>query len=101
MALGLPVIAYDTAVHREYLGDAGRFVPPHDVSGLVAAIDDLAEDGAAQQRLGGLLRERVSELFTWKSAARRIDGVYDSLQGGAGSAADRIKRTIELWTFIK
>jgi glycosyltransferase involved in cell wall biosynthesis len=31
MALGQPIVAYDTPVHREYLGEAGVYAPAGDV----------------------------------------------------------------------
>ena len=38
MAAGLPVVAFDTPVHREYLGDLGIYAPAGDAAGLAAAI---------------------------------------------------------------
>lgn len=82
MALGLPVVAYDTPVHREYLGEAGVYVPPKEMASLVAAIEGLAADPRERRRRGYLLRERVTELFTWQTAARQIDRVYAELLSG-------------------
>ncbi|MEM9776495.1 MAG: glycosyltransferase, partial [Chloroflexota bacterium] len=51
MALGLPTVAFDTFVHREYLGDAGVYVEPHDVQGLASAIADLAHQPQKRESL--------------------------------------------------
>ena len=79
MALGLPVVAYDTAVHREYLGDHGHFVPPHDATALAWALADLLHDPPRAALLGRALRQRVSEQFSWAQAARHIDTLYGQL----------------------
>ncbi len=39
MAMGQPVVAYDTAVHREYLADLGFYAPVGDVAAFAQAID--------------------------------------------------------------
>ncbi|MEI2692193.1 MAG: glycosyltransferase [Anaerolineae bacterium] len=38
MAAGLPVVAFDTPVHREYLGEWGSYAPAGDAAGLADAI---------------------------------------------------------------
>lgn len=79
MALGLPVVAYDTAVHREYLGHHGQFVPPHDSTALAWAIADLLQDPTRAHTLGQALRQRVRDQFSWTQAARQIDTLYAHL----------------------
>ena len=79
MALGLPVVAFDTPVHREYLGDHGSWVEPHDIEGMVQVITDLAHDPVKGKAQGALLRQRVTEIFTWPAAAKKIDFVYQKL----------------------
>lgn len=79
MALGLPVVAFDTPVHREYLGEHGTWVEPHDVVGLADALADLAHRPEQRKKLGALLRQRVSKLFTWPVAAKKISSVYKQL----------------------
>lgn len=76
MALGQPVVAYDTPVHREYLGDAGVYVPAGDVAGLAEAIRMLLGDAQRRQRLGAALRERARAEYSWDVAGRRIDAIY-------------------------
>ena len=79
MALGLPVVAFDTPVHREYLGEHGTWVEPHSVEGLADAIADLAHHPQKRKKLGELLRQRVTKLFTWPAAAKKIESVYKLL----------------------
>lgn len=87
MALGLPIVAYDTPVHREYLGDCGVYVPTHEVVGLAEAIWELCQNAPRRAELGQQLRQRVETLFTWTQAAERIDAVYDACISGAWDTA--------------
>ncbi|MDJ0753134.1 MAG: glycosyltransferase family 4 protein [Ardenticatenaceae bacterium] len=72
MALGLPTVAYDTPVHRQYLGEAGVYVPVGDIAGLAAAIQNLAQDEARRHDLGQKLRQRAKGNFTWEAAVNII-----------------------------
>ncbi len=80
MALGLPVVAFDTPVHREYLGDYGVWVEPHDVDGLTNAVVALAHDPGRRETLSKQLRQRIQDHFTWPVAAKHIEETYFSLR---------------------
>jgi glycosyltransferase involved in cell wall biosynthesis len=79
MALGQAVVAYDSPVHREYMGEGGVYVPKGSVTALAAAIADLLHDDERRQRLGRQLRERAARHYSWEQAAERIDEVYARL----------------------
>lgn len=81
MALGLPVVAFDTHVHREYLGELGVWVEPRDVKGLAQAVFDLAQDPAERERLGMQVRQRIEQKFTWSTAVKQIVTIYRKLMG--------------------
>ena len=76
MAMALPIVAYDTAVNREYLGDLGVYAPPSDVDAFTAAIHELVHNPSLRMELGLRLRERVREQFSWSAAAERILNIY-------------------------
>lgn len=76
MALALPTVAYDTPVHREYLGDAGVYVPVGDVVGLAVAIYELVINPDRRTALGSQLRRRAAERYTWKVATDVILAQY-------------------------
>jgi glycosyltransferase involved in cell wall biosynthesis len=79
MAAALPVVAFDTPVHREYLGYLGAYARPGDADDLASVVAALlANPGAASQR-GRALREAVSTTYTWKNAASKIAGIYKKL----------------------
>ena len=79
MATGLPVVAFDTPVHREYLQDLGLYAPVGDTARLAAALEDALADPKHGAQLGLALRKRAIERFTWKQAAAQIETVYGGL----------------------
>lgn len=79
MAMGQPVVAYDTPVQREYLGELGVFVPAGDVERFSKAISSLLHDPERGNRLGQSLRGRAAELFSWQQAAEQIASLYWNL----------------------
>lgn len=79
MALAQPVVAYDTPVHREYLGEWGVYVPAGDVNGLANAILNLCQNPSARTQLGQGLRQRVLAHYSWQVAAQKIEQLYERL----------------------
>ncbi|MEA2703923.1 MAG: hypothetical protein QOD63_1868 [Actinomycetota bacterium] len=80
MSAGLPVVATDIPVFREYLTD-GRdalLVPPADVDRLAEAMAALMADEALRRRLAAGGRE-VAARFTWEATARRHLEIYDEM----------------------
>jgi glycosyltransferase involved in cell wall biosynthesis len=78
MAMGLPVVAFDTPVSREYLGEEGLYATPPDPHSLAAALERALGDGANGQR-GEVLRQRALELYPWDRAAETILQAYRSV----------------------
>jgi len=76
MAAGLPVAAFDTPVHREYLGELAAYAQPGDVEALAGALARLLADPAGAAAQGRALRERVVQGYTWAQAAASIEDVY-------------------------
>jgi glycosyltransferase involved in cell wall biosynthesis len=79
MAMAMPVVAYDSPVHREYLGDLAAFAPSGDVAGLAGAIADLVADPERGRRMGEGLRRRAIQRYSWANAAGRIVALYQCL----------------------
>jgi len=84
MAVGLPTVAFETPVAREYLGLDGFFAVKGDVNSLTAkllqALDGV-ENGQAE-RLGQRLRQRAIQHFSWDEAGHQIEAAYARLTGG-------------------
>jgi glycosyltransferase involved in cell wall biosynthesis len=76
MAMGLPVVAFDTPVNREYLGEQGVYVPLGDTLALAEALEALLDDLRKGMTLGQQLRERVMHHYLWPGAGEKILQVY-------------------------
>ena len=88
MAMGLPTVAFDTAVNREYLGDDGVYAPLGDAEGLAAALGGLLDDPARRAAIGARLRDRAMASFDGLRAAEVLSAVYEQvLRPGPASAS--------------
>ncbi|MFZ1628946.1 MAG: glycosyltransferase family 4 protein [Anaerolineae bacterium] len=76
MASALPVVAFDTPVHREYLGDLGFYAAPADSHALAAALTAALHDPLAARARGAALRARAVQHYTWPHAAAAIEEIY-------------------------
>jgi len=79
MAAALPVAAFDTPVHREYLGDHGVYAAAGDAAALANALAGLLADPEEAAERGRALRERVMTAYTWPRAASLIENVYENV----------------------
>ena len=79
MALALPTVAFDTPVSREYLDDWGVYAEPGNPAALAETLGSILADEERAATLGGGLRQRAIERYSWEQAGRQIMGIYDSL----------------------
>lgn len=79
MALGQPIVAYDSAVHREYLADLGVYAPSGDVTAFAAGIATLLHQPEQRRDLGKKLRQRAVQTYSWQKAGQRIVSLYQKL----------------------
>ena len=79
MAMAQPVVAYDTAVHREYLADLGVYAPAGDIAAFTEALDTLSQYPEHRRCLGQQLRERAKEVYSWQRACAQIIDLYKDL----------------------
>ncbi len=79
MAMGMPVVAFDTPVHREYLGDLGVYARTKDVPSLAKSIQSLIEDQDWAKSIGVKLRNRAKEKYSWTRAGGEISDLYYEL----------------------
>jgi glycosyltransferase involved in cell wall biosynthesis len=78
MAMGLPTVAFDTPVSREYLGDLGIYAKPGSALSLAEALlSALSEQVNGQRKLK--LRRVALQAYSWDHAARTILRAYDSV----------------------
>lgn len=78
MAVGLPTVAFDTSVSREYLGEEGIYAMPGDASSLAEALEFALSDEANGRR-SKTLRARALEAYAWDQAAETILQAYRSV----------------------
>ncbi|MDQ1301788.1 MAG: hypothetical protein QG637_1710 [Chloroflexota bacterium] len=88
MAVGLPTVAFDTPVARQYLGAEGFFATKGDVASLAAQLlAALFATDAAAQTCGSRLRQRAITTFSWQAAGEQIATIYRELLGEASRLA--------------
>jgi glycosyltransferase involved in cell wall biosynthesis len=77
MAMALPTVAFDTPVHREYLGELGIYAERGQAGALAEALAWVLDHETRGREVGIQLRERAQALFSWDQAGRCIENVYD------------------------
>lgn len=80
LAVGLPLIASDIPVFREYLvdGETAILVPPNDPHSLAAAMRELIENQSMRDRLAAAGPATVQR-YTWAQAATAHRRIYERL----------------------
>jgi glycosyltransferase involved in cell wall biosynthesis len=76
MAMGLPVVAFETPVSREILGEIGVYARLGSAEDLAEKLELALEDRALAARLGAAGRARALADFSWDRAARQIEAIY-------------------------
>jgi glycosyltransferase involved in cell wall biosynthesis len=80
MAAGKPIVAFDTPVNREILGDEGMLVGEQSASALAEALIRALD---APDGMGDRLRQRAEEFFSWNRSVDALLGAYrDALSRG-------------------
>lgn len=82
MAAGLPVVATDIPVFREYLdGETALLVPPGDSERLAGAMTCVATDPRLRERLARA-GPKIAAQFTWEACATQHIAIYRGLGKG-------------------
>lgn len=79
MASGLPIVAYNSGVMAEIMGDAGILVKEGDIKGLTQSIKRLIKDQDLRYKLGRISRERAERYFDSQKTAKEIEKIYREL----------------------
>jgi glycosyltransferase involved in cell wall biosynthesis len=79
-ACGVPTVASDLPVLREFLGDGFLAVPPGDPVRLGDALFRVSTDGALRSRLGRAAQETVAGL-SWETSADRLFAILCEAAG--------------------
>lgn len=78
LAVGTPVVAYDSGSLREVLAPCARIVPEGDREALAEAIVHVLEDPDERQRIVDCGRRRVAENFSVERAVRGLTERYEA-----------------------
>ncbi len=85
MAAGIPTVAFDTPVAREYLAADGVYArlgdADHLAQQLLACLSDDPQTRAYYREIGWRLRQRTLQRFGWEGAGQVIVDVYGRLLG--------------------
>lgn len=81
MAMGLPVVTFDTPVSREILGDIGIYAAMGSVSDLASKLALALDTPDRAARWGAPGRARVVADFSWERAAQQIEEIYGQVLG--------------------
>jgi len=84
MASGLPTVAYEGEVSREFLGEQGVYARKGDIDSLAQCIADLVASPERRSALGAALRVRAEEHFSWRTAGETILQIYEAVLGPRG-----------------
>ena len=79
LAAGIPIVAADTAVNREVLGDAALYHAPLRASELAAAVRRLDADPTERERLVAGGRKRAEAMFDWNSHVDNLLRVFEDV----------------------
>ncbi len=81
MAMGLPVVAFDTPVSREIMGDLGVYARFGEARSLADEIKELLNDEPRRHALGQKLRAKAVADLGWNYARRQLEEVYAQTLG--------------------
>ncbi len=79
MAMGLPIVAFDIPVMKEYLGELGVYAPLGNANALAEQLAALLNDTDRARAIGVKLRERAMDKFSWERTGREIERVYEGV----------------------
>ncbi|KAB8144366.1 glycosyltransferase family 4 protein [Chloroflexia bacterium SDU3-3] len=89
MAMGLPVVTFDTPVSREYLGDLGIYARFGSVDDLADKIAQALADPERAGRLGALGRQKAVHDLSSDRAGPEIEAVYEAAIANRARASRR------------
>ena len=81
MAMGLPVVTFDSPVSREMLGDIGIYARMGSAEDLAAKLEVALTDQPLASNLGHAGRTRAIADFSWERGARQIEAIYARIIG--------------------
>ncbi len=87
MAVGLPVVTFESPVSREILGDCGVYASMGSAEDLAEKIALVMENPPLADDLRARGRERAISDFSWERAAIQLEAIYDQVRKQKAYAA--------------
>lgn len=81
MALGRPIVAFETPENRISAGGAALYAKPNDVQQFADCISELLDDPELRSRLGAVGRSRIEESLAWEHQQTQLVALYHELLG--------------------
>ena len=95
MAMGLPTVAFNVPVSREFLGDGGIYAADVSSEALAAALNRALDLSTGERaRLGRYLRQRAVRNYGWAQAAEQIEAIYRALLSGQPLPTRSLQRKV-------
>jgi len=79
MACGLPVVAFDSPVNREILGDTGIYARFGDAVDFADRLEALVRDGELRRNLAARVRQRAEREHSWDARGKELEEIYRGL----------------------
>ncbi|MCA9193638.1 MAG: glycosyltransferase family 4 protein [Planctomycetales bacterium] len=79
MALGKPVVCYETTENQKTAGGAALYAVNNDVEDLASKIGKLVDSPELRKKMGDYGRQRIDEGLTWSHQEVQLAALYDSL----------------------
>lgn len=99
MAMGLPTVAFDTPVSREYLGPLGVYAERGNSRDLAAKLCKVLDNLDTYREVGSQLRQQAIASLSWDAAMEHIEAVYEQAAirrvGRKAKSAEREERRHE------
>lgn len=97
LAMGLPVVAFDTPVSHEILGNVGRYARYGDVASLADEILGLLGDRREMEILSAAGRAKAISEHSWELGALQIQAIYERARAGrAGTPLPPVPTVLEV-----
>lgn len=95
LAMGLPVVAFDTPVNREMLGALGIYAQLGSVADLADKLALALEDHALAAQLATAGRAHAIANFSWQAGARQIEAIYEQVLAAQQAGGSRSVEAVE------
>ncbi len=73
MACGIPVLAFDTPINREILGDAGVYARFGDAADFAARLEELILQEGLRRELAEKVRKMAVDQHSWQARGRELE----------------------------